>query len=170
MYVCMYACMYVCNSWTKLRMSTPLFVGSCLQVTWWALGQLKEETFASNDNIDCLQSAVSLKIRLVLISSSAIGNHEVVVTIRDWDKTEKRRTADSFVVNKTSVSPETEYPIGQLHSCWQIIHLSVVRLQAVKIVNVVLNRTVVVDSDWRFVSRWYYILWLLIWLVNKVIK
>ena len=38
------------NSWTTLRMSTPLFVGSYLQVTWWALGQWKEETFASNDN------------------------------------------------------------------------------------------------------------------------
>ena len=29
------------NSWTTLRMSTPLFVGSYLQVTWWALGQWK---------------------------------------------------------------------------------------------------------------------------------
>ena len=27
------------NSWTALRMSRPLFVGSYLQVTWWALGQ-----------------------------------------------------------------------------------------------------------------------------------
>ena len=27
------------HSWTALRMSTPLFVGSYLQVTWWALGQ-----------------------------------------------------------------------------------------------------------------------------------
>ena len=58
------------------------------------------------------------------------------------------------------------------------------RLSLIVRVNVVLNRTVVVDSDWRFdnlcgshlqsqselyhVSRWYYILWLLIWLVNKV--
>ena len=29
------------NSWTTLRISTPLFVGSYLQVTWWALGQWK---------------------------------------------------------------------------------------------------------------------------------
>ena len=27
------------HSWTILRMSRPLFVGSYLQVTWWALGQ-----------------------------------------------------------------------------------------------------------------------------------
>ena len=27
------------HSWTALRMSKPLFVGSYLQVTWWALGQ-----------------------------------------------------------------------------------------------------------------------------------
>ena len=36
-------------SWTALRMSRPLFVGSDLQVTWWALGQRKEK-FALNDN------------------------------------------------------------------------------------------------------------------------
>ena len=29
------------HSWTTLRMSRPLFVGSYLQVTWWALGQWK---------------------------------------------------------------------------------------------------------------------------------
>ena len=33
--------------------------------------------------LDCLQSAFSLKIRLVLISSSATANHEVIITIRD---------------------------------------------------------------------------------------
>ena len=33
--------------------------------------------------IDCLQSAFSLKIRLVLVSSSAIANHDVIITIRD---------------------------------------------------------------------------------------
>ena len=37
--------------------------------------------------LDCLQSAFSLKIRLVLISASAIANHDV--TIRDWDETRK---------------------------------------------------------------------------------
>ena len=30
------------HSWTALRMSRPLFVGSYLQVTWWALGRWKE--------------------------------------------------------------------------------------------------------------------------------
>ena len=33
---------------------------------------------------DCLQSAFSLKIRLVLMSSSAIANHDVIITIRDY--------------------------------------------------------------------------------------
>ena len=33
--------------------------------------------------LDCLQSAFSLKIRLVLVSSSAIGNHDAIITIRD---------------------------------------------------------------------------------------
>ena len=33
--------------------------------------------------LDCLQSAFSLKIRLVLISSSSIANHDVIITIRD---------------------------------------------------------------------------------------
>ena len=46
---------------------------------------------------------------------------------------EKRRTADSFVANKLSVSPETERPIGQFYSCWQIIDWSVVEMQAIKI-------------------------------------
>ena len=32
--------------------------------------------------LDCLQSAFSLKIRLVLISSSATANHDVTITIR----------------------------------------------------------------------------------------
>ena len=39
------------HSWTALRMSRPLFVGSYLQVTWWALGQCKKEKFSSNDNM-----------------------------------------------------------------------------------------------------------------------
>ena len=33
-----------------LRMSRPLFVGSYLQITWWASANEKEEKFASNDN------------------------------------------------------------------------------------------------------------------------
>ena len=44
--------------------------------------------------LDCLQSAFCFKvrqepIRLVLISSSAIANHDVVITIRDGDETRK---------------------------------------------------------------------------------
>ena len=38
------------HSWSSLRMSRPLFVGSYLQVTWWAFGQWKGRKFASNDN------------------------------------------------------------------------------------------------------------------------
>ena len=34
----------------QLHMSRPLFVGSYLQVTWWALANEKKEKFASNDN------------------------------------------------------------------------------------------------------------------------
>ena len=33
--------------------------------------------------LDCLKSVFSLKIRLVLISSSAIANHDVIITTRD---------------------------------------------------------------------------------------
>ena len=43
--------------------------------------------------VDCLQSAFSLKIRLVLISSSAIANHDVIITIRDWDHISSRAYA-----------------------------------------------------------------------------
>ena len=32
---------------------------------------------------------LSLKIRLVLISSSVIANHDVIITIKDWDQTRK---------------------------------------------------------------------------------
>ena len=34
-------------------------------------------------HLDCLQSPFSLKIHLVLISSSMIANHDVIITIRD---------------------------------------------------------------------------------------
>ena len=60
----------------------------------------------------------------------------------------------------------------------------IIRLSLIVRVNVVLNRTVVVDSDWRFdnlcgshpqsqselyhISWWYYTLVILIWLVNYV--
>ena len=35
---------------TVLRMSTPLFVGSYLQVAWWALNQWKGRKNALNDS------------------------------------------------------------------------------------------------------------------------
>ena len=38
---------------------------------------------APSPQVDCLQSAFSLKIRLVLISSSAIPNHDVIITETD---------------------------------------------------------------------------------------
>ena len=53
---------------------------------------------------------------------------------KEWGPDEKRRTADSIVVNKLSVSPEMELPIGQFYSCWQIIDWSVVEMQGIKIV------------------------------------
>ena len=34
--------------------------------------------------LDCLQSAFSLKICLVLTSSSAIANNDIIITIRDY--------------------------------------------------------------------------------------
>ena len=43
--------------------------------------------------VNCLQSAFSLKIRLVLVSSSAIANHDVIITIRDWDHISSRAYA-----------------------------------------------------------------------------
>ena len=36
------------HSWTALRMSRLVFVGSYLQVTWWALGQWKERIIRLN--------------------------------------------------------------------------------------------------------------------------
>ena len=46
------------QSWTALCMSRPLFVGSYLQVTWWALGQWTERKFASNDNTEYYSSII----------------------------------------------------------------------------------------------------------------
>ena len=39
------------------------------------------------DFLGCMRSAFSLKISLALISSGAIANHDVIITIRDWDQT-----------------------------------------------------------------------------------
>ena len=47
--------------WRTLRMSTPLFVGSYLQVTWWALGQWKGRKFYLSDNHHYF-SSVDIKI------------------------------------------------------------------------------------------------------------
>ena len=44
-------------------------------------------------SLDYLQSVFSLKIRLVLISSSAIANHDVVITIETRrDETRREKT------------------------------------------------------------------------------
>ena len=40
------------HSWTRLCMSRPLFVGSYLQVTWWALGKWKGRKIC----IECLDN------------------------------------------------------------------------------------------------------------------
>ena len=62
------------------------------------LAATKSVKFAS-EGLDCLQSAFSLKIRLVFISSSAIANHDVIITIRDWDQT---RLTPSFLAARGS--------------------------------------------------------------------
>ena len=68
--------------------------------------------------IDCLQSTFSLKIRLVLISSSAIANHvRRCYYNKGLRRDEKRRTADSFVENKNLHQPRkgvTDWSIAQL--------------------------------------------------------
>ena len=47
--------------------------------------------------LDCLQSAFSHEVRLVLISACAITNHDVIyVTIRDWDEKPLFITARGF--------------------------------------------------------------------------
>ena len=43
-------------SWTVLCVSRPLFVGSYLQVTWFALGQWKGGKSSSNDKKSCSNS------------------------------------------------------------------------------------------------------------------
>ena len=43
-------------------------------------GPAREEQCEPCEKIDCLQSAFSLKILLVLISSSAIANHDFIIT------------------------------------------------------------------------------------------
>ena len=55
--------------------------------------------------VDCSQSAFSLKIRLVLISSSAIANLDVVITIRDLDETRKELCLFLFLFFLLGLTP-----------------------------------------------------------------
>ena len=55
------------NSWTPHTTSTPLFAGSYLQVTWWALGQWKGRTFASNDN-NCYTEVLPQLVKIISAS------------------------------------------------------------------------------------------------------
>ena len=41
--------------------------------------------------LDCFQSTFSLKTRLVLISSSTIANHDVIITEMRWDEKKNKR-------------------------------------------------------------------------------
>ena len=61
-----------------------------------------------NYSLDCLQSTFSLKIRLVLDLIPRDCKPRCYYIGIETRRDEKRRTADSFVVNKPSVSPETE--------------------------------------------------------------
>ena len=67
--------------------------------------------------LDCLQSAFSLKIRLALISSSAIENQDVIITITDWDQTRKDGLLNFFCSKQTLRQPRNgviDWSIAQL--------------------------------------------------------
>ena len=64
-------------------------------------------------SIDYLQSAFSLKTRLVLISANAIANHDV--TIRDWVQTRKNERLSFFLLVLTPSFIEDIYLYQQLH-------------------------------------------------------
>ena len=83
--------------------------------------------------LNCLQSAYSLE-SIWFLSQPARLQTTTLRYNKGLGPDEKRRTADSFIVNKPSVSPEKESPIGQFYSCWQITDWSVVEIQAIKIV------------------------------------
>ena len=53
------------------------------------LGEFWMKSHYADIGIDCLQSAFSLKIGLVLISSSAIANHDVIITKGNETRHEK---------------------------------------------------------------------------------
>ena len=51
------------HSWTTLHISRQLFVGSYLQVKWWAVGKWKGKKIALKDNISSLKEHMSSKVR-----------------------------------------------------------------------------------------------------------
>jgi len=76
---------------SNTRLTEALSV-KCTKIIKESRKVTKRRFFKSSEEIkllECLQSAFFLKIRLVLISSSAIANHDVIITVRDWDQTRK---------------------------------------------------------------------------------
>ena len=57
---------------------------SPLNCKTFGVGVYKRLSLIVGFALDCLQSAFSLKICLVLTSSSAIANNDVIITIRDY--------------------------------------------------------------------------------------
>ena len=68
------------GEWSNTRLTKALSV-KCTKIIKESRKLTKRRFFKSSEEIkllDCLQSAFFLKIRLVLISSSAIANHDVI--------------------------------------------------------------------------------------------
>ena len=59
------------HSWTALRMSRPLFVGSYLQVTWWAVGQWKAKKIRNKWLL--LFKIIAILAHRVFISLNVLG-------------------------------------------------------------------------------------------------
>ena len=59
------------HSWTTLRMSRPLFVGSYLQVTWWAVGQWKAKKIRNKWLL--LFKIIAILAHRVFISLNILG-------------------------------------------------------------------------------------------------
>ena len=59
------------HSWTTLRMSRPLFVGSYLQVTWWAVGQWKAKKIRNKWLL--LFKIIAILAHRVFISLNVLG-------------------------------------------------------------------------------------------------
>ena len=73
---------------TRLRLSvfqanTRLYTCLSIVSVFQANTRLYIDCISFTDFLGCLRSAFSLKISLVLISSGAIANHDVIITIRD---------------------------------------------------------------------------------------